>query len=35
VHWLSPIGSVQIYIAHGKSDIEEGYRVHFVLGEGF
>jgi translocation and assembly module TamA len=34
VHWLSPIGSVRIYIANGKSDFEEKWQLHLVIGPG-
>lgn len=34
VHWLSPIGNVQIYFARGKSDFDKGFRVHLIIGPG-
>lgn len=34
VHWLSPIGNVQIYIARGQSDFENTWRLHLVIGPG-
>ena len=33
-HWLSPVGTVRIYIARGISDIEKTWRVHFSIGPG-
>ncbi|MDT0593344.1 autotransporter assembly complex protein TamA [Glaciecola petra] len=33
-HWLSPIGNVQIYVARGKSDFEERWDVHLIIGPG-
>ncbi len=34
VHWLSPIGNVQVYIARGKSDFERAWRLHLIIGPG-
>ncbi|MBT1450289.1 autotransporter assembly complex protein TamA [Glaciecola sp. XM2] len=36
VHWLSPIGTVRVYLARGESEQEEKpkYRIHLVIGPG-
>lgn len=34
VHWLSPIGAVQVYIARGESDFENSWRLHLLIGPG-
>ena len=34
VHWLSPIGNVQIYLAEGRTDFDKGYRIHLIIGPG-
>ena len=31
-HWKSPIGPVRVYVAHGMSDYENAWRLHFILG---
>ncbi len=32
ISWLSPIGSIRLYIARGNSDIEKTWRIHFTMG---
>jgi len=34
VHWLSPYGTVRLYLARGVSDTERNWRVHFNIGPG-
>jgi translocation and assembly module TamA len=34
MHWLSPIGTVRVYVARGVSDFEKTYRLHLVIGPG-
>ncbi|MFT4653834.1 MAG: translocation and assembly module TamA [Kangiellaceae bacterium] len=34
VHWLSPIGNVQVYIAHGNSSFDQANRIHLIIGPG-
>jgi translocation and assembly module TamA len=33
-HWLSPIGTIRLYIARGISDTEKNWRIHFSIGPG-
>lgn len=33
-HWLSPIGTIRLYIARGISDTEKNWRLHFSIGPG-
>ena len=33
-HWLSPIGTVRLYVARGFSDEENTWRVHLTIGPG-
>ncbi|WP_233267417.1 autotransporter assembly complex family protein [Paraglaciecola sp. L3A3] len=30
--WLSPVGPIRIYLAHGDSDTESNWRIHFSMG---
>lgn len=33
-HWLSPIGTVRLYVARGLSEVENTWRLHFTIGPG-
>jgi translocation and assembly module TamA len=33
-HWLSPIGTIRLYLARGISDTEKNWRIHFSIGPG-
>lgn len=33
-HWLSPIGTIRLYVARGISDTEKNWRLHFSIGPG-
>ncbi|MFQ3249237.1 MAG: translocation and assembly module TamA [Glaciecola sp.] len=33
-HWLSPVGTIRLYIARGFSDEEKTWRLHFSIGPG-
>ncbi|MFT6269602.1 MAG: translocation and assembly module TamA [Alphaproteobacteria bacterium] len=34
LHWLSPIGNVQLYVAHGHSSYEQDNKIHLIIGPG-
>ncbi|GBL05153.1 autotransporter assembly complex family protein [Glaciecola sp. KUL10] len=34
VHWLSPVGTIRLYLARGISGTERNWRVHFSIGPG-
>ena len=34
VHWLSPVGTIRLYLARGISGTEKNWRVHFSIGPG-
>jgi translocation and assembly module TamA len=33
-HWLSPIGTVRLYVARGFTDEENTWRLHLIIGPG-
>ena len=33
-HWLSPVGTIRLYLARGFSDEEKTWRIHFSIGPG-
>lgn len=34
VHWLSPVGTIRLYLARGKNQEERTWRIHFNIGPG-
>ncbi|MFC4700497.1 autotransporter assembly complex family protein [Glaciecola siphonariae] len=34
MHWLSPIGTVRLYLARGQDELESKFRLHLVIGPG-
>ena len=34
VHWLSPVGTIRLYLARGISETEKNWRIHFSIGPG-